>query len=442
MRFGLLLSMLLLIGACSEGAPEDDASHSAVPTVSPEWTQPSVSTTPAPPFHVIEPLREGHLILEYHSTSVIVVDGDRISELLGPMGEFSYDGAYVTVGSASLAVQESTTGEAVELPEASSAVHRGVWSPVDDRIAYAGGDSVYVTHVPSGGTLRYAVPDGAHPLAWSAQGSALVLLREPDYRTRLSYLLNLSDGTVTALPKEADFNSLAPSPDGRYVAYAVGSWLDGWQMGLFDAQTGKTCLVRPAAALGWESAQKAPFTPEWSADSLYALYTDERWRSAGFANAHVTDAASCIDTVLPRPVRELIWSPESSPSGHTLAAIVAEMAQSGNPDSQHTQLALWTPRDGLKAIAEGGDGVRWASDSQGLRLGTGRALRWLSLTGVVQKEIAFGEDVDGAVLSPSGRYLAVQDSSRTRLHVVDLEAGSEQVILDGPGGWFVGAWTR
>lgn len=265
-----------------------------------------------------------------------------------------------------------------------ASVDLGIFAPVAGRIVYCTESGLWAVD-PNAVSLSpvrlegTADPDGqcasfTVPLAWTSDGTALLLKREdltdqglccPDYL----YILG-ADGTETQLNTDAMYMSGATiAPDGSRVAFAAGDYR-GRDIGLFviDAEGGEPVRI----AQGQE--------PTFSPDGTRLAYV-----SAGPTRAHVwvanADGSDAHEILVGAPtlaegVFELAWSPaggriamENSLEGHVAIYTFApdgsnftEVISGGfnphwSPDG--SQIAYGVPgRDGLFIADADGSNVR------------------------------------------------------------------------------------
>jgi eukaryotic-like serine/threonine-protein kinase len=301
------------------------------------------------------------------------------------------------VGGRSLVVQALDAAEPVTLIPSARAISAARWTS-DGRAAVVAmardtAERVATYVVPSRGGRARKVLDDARPFDTGLDSAAIVrAAREPG---RLE-VMDLVSGAVTrtiSLPDSiGGIGDVSWSPDGRWVAFTGATDRRLWIVG--SSGTG---------------------TPNRIADGVRNV----RWAAESDALYFLTGRHGAVD---------LMRVPIDSASGQAagrrshvtslLAADAFDVSATGR--LVHTQATASAP---ALTFVLGGPIVRRSVEQHPVREGTGR--------------------VDGAVVSPDGRWVAYAATQGTErdIHVVAFGGGSPRVLVDAPAREHSPSWS-
>lgn len=213
-----------------------------------------------------------------------------------------------------------------------SSTFEGPFGQVGGWIAYTGDDGIWaVDPAHPERRIRLGRADG-HPIAWSSDGSKLLIRRYPGRTAQLSVLE--ADGTETRLiDTDASLTGGSFSPDGSEVVYAAIHWTpeeerqsgeEEWQSGIYAVSSdgGAPRLILRATRRVFfpdgRSSLTAVYRPALSPDGTQIAYFDGMYdhsHNLWMVNADGTERRLVLD-VLDEEVsgaghmRALTWSPD------------------------------------------------------------------------------------------------------------------------------------
>lgn len=221
-------------------------------------------------------------------------------------------------------------GTTAPSPQPSSTIE-GPFGQVGGWIAYSSSDGIWaVDPARPERRIRLGRPDG-DPIAWSSDGTKLLIRRYPGRTAQLSVLE--ADGTETRLiDTDASLTGGSFSPDGSEVVYATSFSPEGSGIYVVDAEGGAPRLVRPAGERwvldggcpryegcvgGRRFLDTSLYRPTFSPDGTQIAYFDglgDWGHSLWVMNADGTERRLLLDEELPGfgagHMNALTWSPD------------------------------------------------------------------------------------------------------------------------------------
>ena len=203
-------------------------------------------------------------------------------------------------------VEAATTAPS---PRPSSTVE-GPFGQVGGWIAYGSGDGIWAVH-PARPERRIQL-SRAHgdPIAWSSQGTKLLIRRETP--TQVDLVVLDADGTETRLTA-TDPTGGSFSPDGSEIVYAAGPWERSAIYAVSSDGGPPRLILRSTRRISGSLA--FAYHPALSPDGTRIAYFDGMYdhsHSLWVANADGTERRVLLDDEFSHPghVRALKWSPD------------------------------------------------------------------------------------------------------------------------------------
>ena len=240
----------------------------------------------------------------------------------------------------------------------------GPFSRVGGWIAYSGVDGIWAVDPVLGERRIRLTREGGDPIAWSSDGSKLLIRRRsPDGSAGLSVLE--ADGTETRLDGAGgDPTGGSFSPDGSEVVYAAGPWGRSAIYAVRSEQGASPRLIlRPTRRVSFPDGHSAlayAYHPALSPDGRRIAYFDGMYdhsHNLWVAKADGTERRVALDDEVSAPghMRALTWSPD----GEWLAFTTDDSVYLVRPDGT-----------GLRRVFSGGfvsaPAVQWSPDGSRL----------------------------------------------------------------------------
>jgi Tol biopolymer transport system component len=312
------ITLVLLAAACGSSGSKTQSGRTATPAPTPRSAAPTEANAEqeSQPPHVLAALPEGKLLVEAPAATAgsyretFVIDGSRSLWLAPTQVTISADKRFIFYVDWSTDVDprptalvvRRTNGQDVFRLQLSTPFYGPYWSPGGNRYVFQIAQTIYVRSADSGEQLQFHSPEGTHLVSWFADGSSLLLVKEPvlgSNADRNIYIMDATIGTASELvmPPDATIGPAAEfdsfSPDGRYVSYPVGNFQSGWDLWIMEIATRRTCLLIKHAP-----SHQYPQGPRWSADSRSVTYYAANDPARGFTDPHLVEAETCADTTI------------------------------------------------------------------------------------------------------------------------------------------------
>jgi Tol biopolymer transport system component len=217
---------------------------------------------------------------------------------------------------------------------ASEAKELGIFSEVGGWIAYGNDKGIWAVNPTPRSTPMERIQLSerlGEPLAWSSDGSKLLIRREVSDATRnpvdnLDLFVLNADGTETRLTRGLGWSTGSISPDGSKVVYAATTWPseeasargEEWQSGMYvvEADGGSRRLLLAAGPRDYPDGtfRTALFQPTFSPDGTQIAYFvggGDWGNTLRVMNADGSDVRVVIDQEFGH-VNDLAWSPDGS----------------------------------------------------------------------------------------------------------------------------------
>lgn len=301
------------------------------------------------------------------------------------------------------------------------------WSPDGKWIAFqrdAGLQSdILIVPADSGAEIVVAASSANDQLQdWLPDGSAILFVRATE-RGGEPWMYRVADKSATKAFDVDGTLSMAPSPDGKWIAYTLqkGGNSTVW---LWDRASN---AHRQLTTEGFESVSVDGFSP----DSRRILYQSRR---TGTGDLWTVDIASGDRRQLTQDVADDfggLWSPDGR-----------RVAFSSNRGGQPDVWVIATGESDVQRITDdvANDGVvRWTPDGSGVLalVSPGHAhLYSISLSDGVATQLTSGEwDVNGAVVSRDGSRIAYVGTKNGDgdIWVIPAGGGESRLVAGGPG---------
>jgi Tol biopolymer transport system component len=308
--------------------------------------------------------------------------------------------------------QPSPKDEATTVPDPPRSAVKGSFGRVAGWIAYGGVDGIWAVDPARPNRRLWLSGGGRDPIAWSSDGTKLLVRRTSPRRLNGLYVLE-ADGTERRLTDGGDPTGGSFSPDGSEIVYAarVGEGpaiyarrLDGGAPRLILRSTRRVSFPDGRSALAWV------YEPALSPDGTRIAYFDGMYdhsHNLWVANADGRERRLVLDkevSVAAGHVRSLTWAP----NGEWLAFVTDNSISLVRPDGT-----------GLRRVASPGvtaPGVQWSPDGSRiayLRIGE----TCLSVTGKdedltcegtlsIANVDGFGEQVIEGIRTPQSSSIA------------------------------------
>jgi dipeptidyl aminopeptidase/acylaminoacyl peptidase len=199
-----------------------------------------------------------------------------------------------------------------ELP-ADEPTPQGIFSEVGGWIAYGNAAAIWAVNPTGPGDPEDQIQlsdRGGEPLAWSSDGSRLLIRRVggKDGRPGVGLFILNADGTETRLTSDGFDTGGSFSPDGTDVVYAPLSWEVPSRIYKIDAGGGapKVLLAARRAILFMPT-----FSPDGTQVAYFAGWYDNSNRLV-VMDADGSDPHVMLDHPLPGFIRHLVWSPDGT----------------------------------------------------------------------------------------------------------------------------------
>jgi Tol biopolymer transport system component len=240
----------------------------------------------------------------------------------------------------------------------------GSFSRVGGWIAYSGVDGIWAVDPVLGKRLIRVTRELGDPIAWSSDGSKLLIRRRsPDGSAGLSVLE--ADGTETRLTDGAggDPTGGSFSPDGSEVVYGAGPWERSAIYAVRSDGGAPRLILRSTRRVSFPDGHSAPafaYQPALSTDGTRIAYFDGMYdhsHNLWVANADGTERRVVLDDEVSAAghIRALTWSP----NGEWLAFTTDNSVYLVRPDGT-----------GLRRIISGdfasAPAVQWSPDGSRL----------------------------------------------------------------------------
>jgi Tol biopolymer transport system component len=198
----------------------------------------------------------------------------------------------------------------------------GSFDQVGGWIAYHGDDGIWALD-PARPNRRVRLSRaGSDPIAWSSDGTKLLIRRESPGRPVALFVLE-ADGTETRLTDHADPTGGSPtngsfSPDGSQVVYAGGPWERSAIYTVSSDGDAPRLILRSARRVSFPDGHSAlafAYHPALSPDGTRIAYFDGMYdhsHNLWVANADGTERRVILDEELSAPghMRALTWAPD------------------------------------------------------------------------------------------------------------------------------------
>jgi Tol biopolymer transport system component len=309
---------------------------------------------------------------------------------------------------------------------ASEAKELGIFSEVGGWIAYGNDEGIWAVN-PTGATpadrIQLSERPG-EPVAWSSDGSKLLISREVSDATRDPaadrdlFVLN-ADGTETRLTRGLGWGTASISSDGSKVIYDVTTWPseeasargEEWQSGIYvmEADGGSRRLLLAAGPRDYSDGtfRTALSSQTFSPDGTQIAYFDGMgdWgNTLRVMNADGSGVRVVIDQEFGH-VNDLAWSPDGSR--------LAFHAPYGG--------GIWivgVDGSGLTEVSQWGAAPRWSPTGRQLAFESAGGIRVIDADGSGLRQVTL-PGRRGPVWSPDGSRIAYL--SEDSLHVADLD---------------------
>jgi PKD repeat protein len=215
--------------------------------------------------------------------------------------------------------------------------------------------------VAGDGSNSIHVGDGIVQPVWSADGSHLAFIGDPQYSEPSLYLLNLTDWSIAQVPGLNAFEHPALSPDGKTIAFEC--MIDAGNRDICAVRADGTGFVRLTSDPGFAS------TPRFSVDGSKIGFANPDWVVINADGTGITTAASG-DFAVPAGTRTVYvqWGGGACDGLNCQNGNIyidgTWLAIGNNPTwalSHHPFVSLGSPQcDGLTCVFDGSGS--WVSD--------------------------------------------------------------------------------
>jgi Tol biopolymer transport system component len=250
-----------------------------------------------------------------------------------------------------------------ELP-ADEPTPQGIFSEVGGWIAYGNAAGIWAVNPTGPGNPEDQIQlsdRGGEPLAWSSDGSSLLIRRVggKDGRPGVGLFILNADGTETRLTSDGFDTGGSFSPDGVHVVYAPSSFEFPSSINVIDAEGGTPKMLLAASRRGLHAFGRRAilfmptFSPDGTQVAFFAGWYDNSNRLV-VMDADGSDPHVVLDHPLPGFIRHLVWSPD----GTRLAFDIEDYG-----DTERTGIYV-VDADGsdLRLAIPGGSTPSWSQD--------------------------------------------------------------------------------
>jgi len=358
----------------------------------------------------------------------------RLGDAVGHAGAWSRDGTEIVYARGTALFRVASDGSNVRklmaTPGAVSAIR---WAPAPERevLRFSAPEGLWEV-LPDGsrlhrllkgwqpGTLATDTDDG---VTWAAGGKYFLFrsLRGGvtsvwAMRENRTFPRAHEGPPVQLYSSPMQFDSLAPSPDGRRVYFAAGQ--ERRELARFDAGHRQFVPFLPGISAGWAAISK---DERWLA---YVTTPDRTlWRSrlTGGDRQQLTPPSF--------EAREPHWSPDGQ-----------QIVFTGGPIGEASRVYVIPAAGGapepVTAAPEEDTGASWSPDGSALLIARTQPSAGLYTLDRKTKQSALlpgSESLARAAWSPSARYIAATNRTRTEILLVDLQSRHWEPLAAGQG---------
>jgi dipeptidyl aminopeptidase/acylaminoacyl peptidase len=199
---------------------------------------------------------------------------------------------------------------------------QGIFSGVGGWIAYGNAAGIWAVNPTRPGDPEDQIQlsdRGGEPLAWSSDGSRLLIRRVggKDGRPGVGLFILNADGTETRLTSDGFDTGGSFSSDGTHVVYAPSSLEFPSRIYVIDAEGGTPKMLLAASRRGLHAFGRRAilfmptFSPDGTQVAFFAGWYDNS-NSLVVMDADGSDLHVLLDDPLPGFIRHLVWSPDGT----------------------------------------------------------------------------------------------------------------------------------